>query len=90
MDAHEYAESLSLYPDDLGAFLDRGGIIGWGIVPASDEALGESLESLVDRLESAMGLLTAKGLHKDDLLASALIMPSCGCGSLAPRSGYWH
>ncbi len=29
-----------------------------------------------------MGLLTAKGLHRDDLLAAALISPSCGCGSL--------
>jgi hypothetical protein len=26
--------------------------------------------------------LTAKGLHQDDLLASALVMPSCGCGAL--------
>jgi hypothetical protein len=25
----------------------------------------------------------SKSLHRDDLLASSLIMPSCGCGSLA-------
>jgi hypothetical protein len=37
---------------------------------------------LVDRFHAALKLLTAKGLHRDDLLASALIMPSCGCGSL--------
>jgi hypothetical protein len=74
---------LALYPDDLGAFLERGGIIAWGIVPSSDQALDETVDSLVDRFHDALGLLTDKGLHRDDLLASALIMPSCGCGSLS-------
>jgi methionine synthase II (cobalamin-independent) len=83
LDAYEYAESLSLYPDEVGAFLERGGSIAWGIVPASDQALEETVESLVERFHDAVGLLTAKGLHQDDLLASALIMPSCGCGSLS-------
>lgn len=86
VDAYDYAESLSLYPEEVGAFLERGGIIAWGIVPAGDEALEESVDSLVDRFHSAVGLLTAKGLHKDDLLASALIMPACGCGSLEPTA----
>jgi hypothetical protein len=83
LDAFEYAESLSLYPDEVGTFLERGGIIAWGVVPASDEALAETVDSLVERFHSALSLLTAKGLHRDDLLASALIMPSCGCGSLS-------
>jgi hypothetical protein len=83
VDAYGYAESLALYPDEVSAFLERGGIIAWGIVPASAQALDETVDSLVDRFHKALGLLSAKGLHKDDLMASALIMPSCGCGSLA-------
>jgi methionine synthase II (cobalamin-independent) len=83
LDAYEYAEALALYPDEVGAFLERGGIIAWGIVPASDQALEETIDSVVDRFHQALGLLTAKGLHRDDLLASALVTPSCGCGSLA-------
>jgi hypothetical protein len=83
LDAYEYAESLALYPEEIGAFLDRGGIIAWGIVPASDQVMGETIESLVERFQTALALLVAKGLHQDDLLASSLIMPSCGCGSLA-------
>jgi methionine synthase II (cobalamin-independent) len=82
LDAYEYSESLALYPEEIGAFLERGGIIAWGIVPASDQALGETVDSLVARFSKALDLLTAKGLHKDDLLASAFITPSCGCGSL--------
>jgi len=80
LDAYEYAEQVSLYPEEVGAFLGRGGLIAWGIVPADDRALEETVDSLVERFERALGLLTAKGLHRDDLLAAALISPSCGCG----------
>lgn len=80
LDAYGYAESLALYPDEVSAFLERGGMIAWGIVPASDEALNETVDSLVERFQEALGLLMAKGLHRDDLLAQSLITPSCGCG----------
>jgi methionine synthase II (cobalamin-independent) len=82
LDAHAYAGALALYPDEVSAFLRRGGIIAWGIVPASDQVLDETVDSLVDQFHQAVGLLVAKGLHQDDLLASSLITPSCGCGSL--------
>ncbi len=83
LDAYEYAEALALYPDEVGAFLERGGILGWGIVPASDQAHEETVDGLLERFHHALSLLTAKGLNLDDLFSSALIMPSCGCGSLS-------
>jgi hypothetical protein len=83
LDAYEYAESLALYPKEVEAFVQRGGLLAWGIVPASDQALEETVDSLVDRFHDALGLLTAKGLSKDDLLAASLITPSCGCGALS-------
>jgi hypothetical protein len=82
LDAYQYAGALALYPDEVGEFLDRGGIIAWGIVPASDQVHEETVDSLWDRFHQALALLTDKGLHQDDLLSSALVMPSCGCGSL--------
>lgn len=82
LDAYGYAESLALYPDEVGAFLERDGIIAWGIVPSSAQVLEETVDSLVERFHEGIHLLTAKGLHQDDILASSLIMPSCGCGSL--------
>ena len=75
-------ESLALYPEEVSAFLERGGIIAWGIVPASDQVWEETEESLVQRFHDALTLLTDKGFDEADLLSSALIMPSCGCGSL--------
>ncbi|MBM4429624.1 MAG: methionine synthase [Chloroflexi bacterium] len=81
-DAYEYAESLSLYPEAVAAFLERGGVIAWGIVPASPLVEGETATGLVDRLHTAMDLLVQKGVSLDKLLASGLVMPSCGVGSL--------
>jgi methionine synthase II (cobalamin-independent) len=82
LDAYEYAESLALYPEEVGAFIGRGGIVAWGIVPASEQAMGETVDGLVERFHQVLGLFTAKGLQRDDLLAASLITPSCGCGSL--------
>jgi methionine synthase II (cobalamin-independent) len=86
LDAYSYAEALALYPEEVSAFLERGGAIAWGIVPASSQVQEETVDSLIERFHQAIGLLTAKGLHSDDLLASALIMPSCGCGSLSIKT----
>jgi len=84
LDAFEYAESLSLYPDEVAAFLDRGGIIAWGIVPAGPLVEGETVETLVERLHRALDLFVKKGIALDRLLASGLVTPSCGTGTVDP------
>ena len=33
-DAYEYFQGLSLYPAELSSFLQKGGVLSWGIVPA--------------------------------------------------------
>jgi methionine synthase II (cobalamin-independent) len=85
LDAYDYAESLSLYPDAVAAFLERGGIIAWGIVPSGPAVEGETAASLVERLHGAMDLLVRKGVSLDKLLAAGLVTPSCGTGSLDPQ-----
>jgi hypothetical protein len=82
MDAYDYPGSLAEHVEAVDAFLQRGGIIAWGIVPADDRALGEDLDSLVDRFHAAIETLVVRGLKREDLLAAALIMPACGLGSL--------
>lgn len=85
LDAYDYAESLALYPDAVAAFLERGGIIAWGIVPSGPAVEGETVASLVERLHGAIDLLVRKGLPLDKLLAAGLVTPSCGTGSLDPQ-----
>jgi hypothetical protein len=81
-DAYAYAGSIALYPDAVKAFLRRGGLLAWGIVPSSDEAaiMSETVDSLTARLLDGMQLLVDKGIAKDDLLAGCLVSPSCGLG----------
>lgn len=84
LDAYKYAESLALYPEEVKKFLEREGIIAWGIAPTGPPATTETVESLVARLEDAIDMLAAKGVPKELLLQSGLITPSCGTGSLSP------
>jgi methionine synthase II (cobalamin-independent) len=81
-DAYGYATQVSLYPEEIAAFLDRGGMLAWGITPKTDDAYGETVESLVERLCAAMQALAEKGFHIDDIRSASLISPSCGLGPL--------
>jgi len=51
-DAYEYALNLSLYADEVAAFLKRGGMLAWGITPNSTAAQDETVRSLVERLHA--------------------------------------
>jgi methionine synthase II (cobalamin-independent) len=83
-DAYNYAPSLSLYPAEIKKFLDKGGAIGWGIVPNDEQSLAkETAASLKDRLEEAMAPFTENGVSFKQLIAQGLLTPSCG---LAPLS----
>ena len=80
-DAHDYFEGLSLYPKELGAFLERGGTLSWGIVPTSGAAAAIGAPALVRELEERMAALERKGLPRGRLRRQALLTPACGLGS---------
>lgn len=80
-DAYGYLENLSLYPKELKRFLERGGILAWGIVPTSEEVLKEDAQSLVNRFEGGVESLIKEGIDPE-LLKRAILTPSCGTASL--------
>jgi methionine synthase II (cobalamin-independent) len=83
-DAYGYAESLTIYPDEVKEFLGRGGTIAWGIVPSDEEPLAkESAASLQDRLEEAMAPFTRQGFSFKQLVRQGLLTPSCGLATLS-------
>ena len=83
-DAYTYAENLALFADDVKRFLDRGGVLVWGIVPTVEEHIArETEESLVARLDAAIGLLVKKGIDRDLLYERALITAACGVGTIS-------
>ncbi len=81
-DAYGYLENLSLFPKELEAFLKKGGILAWGIVPTSEEILKEDAQSLLKRFEKGVETLTKEGIDPI-LLTRAILTPSCGMGSLS-------
>src|SRR4030042_1676159 len=81
-DAYGYLETISLYPKELKAFLERGGILAWGIVPSSEEILKEDAQTLIKRFKEGVKTLAKKGIDPN-LLQRAILTPSCGTPSLS-------
>lgn len=88
-DAYDYSETIALYPNEMKAFLDRGGVLAWGVVPSGlptpDQVAKETTDSLIEKLEVGMQFLVDKGIDKEILVSQALITPSCGTGTMQPE-----
>jgi methionine synthase II (cobalamin-independent) len=83
-DAYEYADSLLLYPEEVKAFLLRGGKLAFGIVPTSAEGIRrETAESLVDRMELILRKFESRGISREAAVRSAFLTPACGLGTLS-------
>jgi len=81
-DAYQYGFRLTLYEDELARYLERGGIIAWGLVPTSADLLGTSTaDSLADMFESILQDLEDRGIGPSTVLPNSLITPACGLGS---------
>ena len=83
-DAYNYFDNLILYRQPLVDFLDRGGVLAWGIVPTGDVAALEraTADSLYALWRDQFARLLALGVAEESMRARLLITPSCGTGSL--------
>ncbi len=80
LDIYTNGEVFSSYYKSIRRFLDRGGILAWGIVPTNFEPFeNEHLDSLEKRLTGHWDLLTQKGLDQEFLLSRSLISPATCC-----------
>ena len=80
-DAYNGAEGFLIHRAAVQRFVERGGIIAWGIVPASEDVFKESAEALAERLDSYFTELSARGEEHALLLRNSLITPVCGLGT---------
>jgi hypothetical protein len=87
LDAFGYLENLSLYTAELRTFLDRGGVVAWGIVPTGQEILEVDAPRLAKRLHDGLVMISQKAqargvsISVDELSSHSLVTPSCGLGS---------
>lgn len=84
-DALEVMEQFSLYPKQITAFLEKGGRILWGLVPAQGFNLEITADYLVDSLLKGFQILEDKGLDRQLLSSQSLISAACGLGGLSPE-----
>ena len=85
-DAYEYFQGLSLYPAELSSFLQKGGALSWGIVPASRANGNLNPHTLLDALDDRVEQLAAKGMDRGALYRQALLTPTCGLGTESVES----
>ena len=87
LDAYSFMENLALYPNELRAFLDRGGAVCWGLIPNDDRIRSETAQTLADKLRAGMKLIAEKAAARgvrmtvEELSTRSLIAPACGLGS---------
>ncbi|MFO7900507.1 MAG: hypothetical protein R6V58_15785 [Planctomycetota bacterium] len=82
-DAWNYFDNLAAYSAHVGRFLERGGLLAFGIVP-TDRAIAEvTADQVGEKFRRQRKTLAAKGIPTDLLSRRLLLTPSCGCGSLS-------
>ena len=83
-DAYQYADKLALYPEDMARFLERGGMLSWGIVPTSEDRIGEvDADGLVRRIKAGVQRLADKGVDRQRLLEQSLVTPCCTTATMS-------
>jgi methionine synthase II (cobalamin-independent) len=86
LDAYNFLDSLALYPAALRAFLDRGGVIAWGIVPNTEEIIDETPEAIAEQLRDGIELICQKAAARGveigpaEFSTRSMVVPACGLG----------
>jgi hypothetical protein len=80
LDAYGRGEIFTRYAEQVMQFIEQGRAISWGAVPTKVEDLnGETLDSLIGRLEALWGYLAQRGMDREQLLRQSLLAPATCC-----------
>ena len=80
LDVYSNGEVFASYASSIRKFLERGGIITWGIVPTNLEPFEkEDIISLERRLEAIWSVLNKKQIDRDFLFSRSLLSPATCC-----------
>lgn len=87
LDVYTNGEVFASYAGSIRKFLDRGGVLVWGMVPTNFEPFEkEDLPSLTARLEEIWATLYKKGIEREFLFSRSLLSPATCC--LVNPDGY--
>jgi hypothetical protein len=79
-DAYGRGEIFTRYAEQVVRFIEQGRTLSWGAVPTKVEDLdGETLDSLISRLEGLWDYLVQRGMDRERLLRQSLLAPATCC-----------
>lgn len=81
-DAYNYGEDLLQFSEELKIFMEKDGILAWGIVPSTKEFENTTFDSLIKKLYDLFEILVSRGFNIKEVLKKSFVSPSCGMGSL--------
>jgi hypothetical protein len=85
-DTYQYAASFALFPELIQSFLERSGVVAWGLIPTGGEALaGENLASLQGRARRLWLEMQRKKVDLRLVRSQSLVTPACGTGTLTDQ-----
>lgn len=80
LDVYSNGEVFSSYARSIKRFLDRGGVLAWGLVPTNFEPFSaEDQVSLKARLKEIWSALESKGVDRELMLERSLLSPATCC-----------
>jgi hypothetical protein len=80
LDVYSNGEVFASYAKSIKKYLERGGVLVWGIVPTNFEPFqAENLDSLEKRLEEIWDILGKRGIDLEFLLSRSLLSPATCC-----------
>jgi hypothetical protein len=80
LDVYTNAEIFSSYSTSIRKFLNRDGVIVWGIVPTGLEAFEkEERQSMIQRLENVWKILWSKGIDGEQMIERSMLSPATCC-----------
>jgi hypothetical protein len=94
IDVFSWGNIFSRYKNEIKAFLDRGAIISWGITPTlTEEYSGESLKTMIEKLDEMWNYLHNWGIPRSQILSLAWLAPARCClinpdGDLTVENSY--
>ena len=83
-DAFAYFDRFILFSDHIRRFIQRGGMVAWGIVPTlnAEDIEKENAASLTARFEEEVSSIASIGFDPKIVKEQSFITPACGVGSL--------
>jgi len=80
LDVYSNGEVFTSYASSIKKFLDRGGMLVWGIIPTNIEPFEkENIDSLENRLIEMWTFLDKKGIDYDFITSRSMLSPATCC-----------